>query len=148
MPRPDGVLLCLTFPRTAVRVRGEVEQAARPSPADESSHAKCLTSIRNLALYMKRALRQRPQQLDFRPRQVQPRPPLRRLKHGDLPVVIWRNVRARRGRQHGEALRRIKRVGPDQPSDAEPLCPGQREPPLVLALILRIGWRRELVEMR
>src|SRR5215475_785920 len=31
MPRPDGVLLCLTFPRTAVRTRGEVEQAAWPA---------------------------------------------------------------------------------------------------------------------
>src|SRR5215467_128112 len=29
MPRPDGVLLCLTFPRTALRTRGEVEQAAK-----------------------------------------------------------------------------------------------------------------------
>src|SRR5262245_16949513 len=39
MPRPDGVLLCLTFPRTAVRTRGEVEQAALPADRDHTPFA-------------------------------------------------------------------------------------------------------------
>src|SRR5215468_8554851 len=39
MPRPDGVLLCLTFPRTALRMRGEVEQVARPADRDHTPFA-------------------------------------------------------------------------------------------------------------
>src|SRR5215468_11087108 len=36
MTRPDGFLLCLTFPRTALRTRGEVERAARALPPPSS----------------------------------------------------------------------------------------------------------------
>src|SRR5215813_1343121 len=36
MPRPDGVLLCLTFPRTALPFRGREESAARTSRRAET----------------------------------------------------------------------------------------------------------------
>jgi hypothetical protein len=92
-------------------------------------------------------VRKGPKKLGFRPRQVEPRAPIVTLEDGHLAVVIRSDVRPRFCRQHGKTFDAVDGILPEDPGDAKPISPGERESPFVLSLLLRIGGRGEFEEM-
>ena len=90
-----------------------------------------------MALDPERPRRQRPQDLFFREKSIEPGHALVSPQHRHLPVVVGRDIGIRLDGQDGIGLRPILSRQPPDPREIEPVAIGKREAEVLVAKLRR-----------